>query len=89
MIEQALSTFLPSGYYVKFNMNQFLRGDIKTTLELVREGLGGSRGAPFMTRNMALRLLGLPPMKDEEFDRVLDAAIVRAKNNEMGGEGQS
>ena len=89
VIEQALTTFLPYGYYAKFDMNQFLRGDTRTTLELVREGLGGSQGTPFLTRNMALRLLGLTPVRDAKFDEVLDAAIVRARNNEMGGEGQS
>ena len=80
-IEEAFSNLLPAGFYFKFDLTQFLRGDTDTTLKLVQAGLGGSQTQPFMTRNEARRMLGLTPMPDDDFDEIKEAVVVEAGGN--------
>lgn len=81
VIEEAFTNLLPEGYKFKFDLSQFLRGDMETTLKLVQSGLGGSQTQPYMTRNQALELLGLPTRPEAEFDEVIPAVVETAGGN--------
>jgi HK97 family phage portal protein len=85
-IEQAISKALlayPEQYYVEFNVDGLLRGDMKSRYEAFQIGI--QQG--FLTRNEVRRLLNLPPLPglDEPLQPLNMAPVGTADSGEMAG----
>ena len=66
--EQALSTLVPAGRYVKHNVNALLRSDLKGRYESYELAAKTSdlMGAPLMTVDEMRALENLPPLTDQQ-----------------------
>lgn len=73
-------------YYVKFNMDDLLRGDIKTRADFYKVALGGNQIPGFMTTNEARKLENMKPLEGDQYDRPYDPAEANSGETDQSGE---
>jgi HK97 family phage portal protein len=61
-------------YFCKFNMDDILRGDIKTRAEFYKVALGGNQVPGFMTPNEIRKLENRRPLEGEKYNKPYDPA---------------